>query len=241
MRRLATTAYRDEASNIHRLPLVEHALSVAEVVEAAFTESGELTNNPKLEEDIYLAALGHNLYEYASTEPDLVRFTFGDRVHAYIEALTRRQDDPNRTAYLARHQGAAGPARLIRLAELIDNTAVSARDIARLHARWVNSTFVNLGSHWLESAMTADLKILPRTSALLQARLRAEHGRLLARLAAQRSLDAQSAMMAANEVAKNGSKGARKFDPAVAEDALRLMKEQEWREAMLVRSTYLFA
>ena len=62
MRVLVIQAHAHQQRNAGRVPYVAHVMSVAEVLSDALSQSGDAIDDAtKL--DLYLAALGHDLYE----------------------------------------------------------------------------------------------------------------------------------------------------------------------------------
>ena len=101
MRALVMTAHTGQQRNAGRLPYVVHVLSVGEILREALELTREC-RDPELARDMYLAALGHDLYEDTSVPVEHVRQHFGTRVDGMIGGMTSRVGDYNRTAYEAR-------------------------------------------------------------------------------------------------------------------------------------------
>lgn len=58
------------------------------IVDDALTETGEMAGDDPHQEDIYLAAVAHDLYEDTAIKPERIREHFGGRVDSYIEGMT---------------------------------------------------------------------------------------------------------------------------------------------------------
>ena len=86
----------------------------------------------------------------------------------------------------------------------------------------------------------AKFETFPDTGELMIEWLRFAYNRMVANLEIYAELEQSDPMKAADAAAKTGKDKARGIDPKLAEEQLRKMKEQEWREALLVRGTYLF-
>jgi len=240
MRRLAIEAQAEPKRNAGRVPYPAHALSVGRIVDDALTRTGELAGDAAHQEDIYLAGVGHGLYEDTAVTPQQVREQFGERVDAYVEGMTRRQDDPRRAAYLARMRGAVEPVKLIRIAGLVENVTRCAYGIHELEARWIRRTFLPIVGEVIASVGKARFDKFPATGELMLQWLRFGYDRMVANLEIHAELGRGDPMEAAHAAAASGRARAREIDPEIAEKSLRRMKEQEWREALLVRGTHLF-
>src|SRR6266496_3952200 len=92
MRALAIQAHAHQQRNAGRVPYVAHVMSVAEVLVDALSESGDAID-AGMKLDLYLAALGHDLYEDTSVAREDVRARFGERVDTMIDAMTNRVGD----------------------------------------------------------------------------------------------------------------------------------------------------
>ena len=230
MRTLVAEAYGGEAHNPYRLPRLGHAHAVAQSLQQALGESLELAGDTLLREDLYLASLGHELFASGSAEEETVGLAFGVRVHALIEAMT----------CAASHESVTGAAQLIQLASLIDNITSCTASVGWLRDRWVRRTFMPLAAAVVENALTGELATLNHAGQILRQRLLAAYNLLVARMSTRESLRPDDPMEAANEVARSGREKGTYFDPEVGESVLRRMKEQEWREALLVRTSHLF-
>jgi hypothetical protein len=240
MRELAVEAHANQTRRAVPVPYAAHVLSVGRIVDDALTETGELVDEEEHQEDIYLAAVGHALYEDTKVEPEQIRRQFGERVDSYIEGMTSRPDDTNRAEYLARMQGAVEPMKLIKLADLVDNVTSCAYRIPDLSARWIRGTFMPIAGERIANIGKAKFETFPETSKLMIEWLRFAYNRMIANLEIYADLDHRDPMEVADAAAEKGMPKASDLDPKMAEWVLRRMKEQEWREGLLIRGTYLF-
>jgi hypothetical protein len=240
MRELAIEAHAKQTRRAVPVPYAAHVLSVGRIVDDALTETGELVDDEQHQEDIYLAAVGHGLYEDTNVEPEQICQQFGGRVDSYIEGMTSRPDDANGAEYLARMEGAVEPVQLIKLADLIDNVTSCAYGSHDLDARWIRRTFMPIAGAMIANIGKAKFETFPETSKLMNEWLRFAYSRMIANLEIYAELDPRDPMGVADAVAKTGQDKARAVDPKIAEAQLRKMKEQEWREGLLVRGAHLF-
>jgi len=167
MRALVVRAHAAQRRNGGRVPYAAHVLSVGEILSDALAASGDLADDPALAGDLYLAALGHDLYEDTAVGPEDVRRQFGTRVDGLIEGMTNRDGDHDRAAYLARMRAAEPAVRLIKLADLIDNAVSCAYGIHDLGEAWVRGTFLPIAEEMSLVVTTSAYPGVERTAAVL--------------------------------------------------------------------------
>src|SRR5262245_60206066 len=167
MRAFVAEAHAAQRRNAGRVPYAAHVLSVGEILRDALTASGELDADPDLARDLYLAAIGHDLYEDTEATPEAVRARFGARVDAFIEGMTNRTGDHDRDAYVARMRGADEGVRLIKIADLIDNATSCAYGIHDLGDSWMRSFFVPIAMEMARVVASVEYDRFPRTAARL--------------------------------------------------------------------------
>lgn len=98
-----------------RADQVKHCANVMRLLEQALDME---PISPATRRAMLLAALGHDLYEDSDIEPSQVSTEYGSDVERLIEAMTERcgMDE-----YIERMASGPEEARLIKLADLIDN------------------------------------------------------------------------------------------------------------------------
>jgi hypothetical protein len=221
---------------VGRALYLAHALSVGRIVEEALNDTGELIGDEPYQEDICLAAAGHDLYADTSVTPEEIRQDFGTWVDILIEGMTNRPEDPNRPKYLARNGDAVEALRLIKLAALIDNITSCGHRIDELGSRWVRRTLMPFAGQAVLNTAVARYEDLPDTAALMMGWLRFAYKRMESNL----DIFDELAPREPEKPARAAAKKAGAFDPEIGRVKLAQMKEREWREALLVRGAYLF-
>ena len=100
----------------------KHCKGAADILEEAITEQSDMTESPVVE-NVYLAALGHDLYEDGKPEvkPEDIAVDYGQEVADLIAEVTNRKDDEHRDDYLEQLRTASDEAILIKYADQIDN------------------------------------------------------------------------------------------------------------------------
>jgi len=239
MRALVIDAHAGQSRNAGRVPYAAHVLSVAEILRTAIEQGGEC-DDESLGADLYLAALGHDLYEDTKTMPADVRQRFGARVDTFIEGMTNRSGDDDRADYEARMTTAREEIRLIKLADLVDNVVSCAYGIHDLGRRWVSGTFRPLAAGMVASVGRATYERFPKTAHLLESWLDFGLERLDANLAIALALapESEGADAAAKRIATWD--GTLPGDPARAKELLQKDRERERREGWLSKGMRVF-
>jgi hypothetical protein len=141
MLELVQRAHEKQSRNGGRVPYWMHLLSVAQILDWALDVADELPDDAA-REDLYLAALGHDLYEDTAVQPIDVRLSYGERVDGWIQGMTNPGGDNDRAAYHRQMAAAPEEVRLIKLADMTENTASCSYAIADMGVEWMTNTFV---------------------------------------------------------------------------------------------------
>ena len=127
--------------NNGRVPYWHHCLSTAEIVYDAICRSNEF-EDPAVATDIFLAALGHDLYEDTPIDPKEIKDAFGARVDEWIRFLTNEEGDDFRENYIRKIESSPEEIKLIKLADVTDNTMSCAYGLHDLGAEWVRTQYM---------------------------------------------------------------------------------------------------
>lgn len=162
---LVKEAHAAQSRNNGRVPYWMHVQAVAHVLDFGIARGGEIRY--PLRERLYLAALGHDLYEDTKvTRADIER-QFGEDVAAWIQGMTNDGDD-DRAAYLARMAAAPEEVRLIKLADVIENTTSVSYAVPDMGIEWVESFFVPIATEMHDLLGKSEFPKYPRTAQALQ-------------------------------------------------------------------------
>jgi hypothetical protein len=168
MRELTRSAHDGQTRNAGRVPYWVHTDAVADICRAALASCGERgILGADAANDLVLAAYGHDLYEDTSVSPEAVRAEFGARVDGWIRDLTNETGDHDRAAYLAHIQVMPDEARVIKCADLIDNTLSVAYGVHDLGLGWVREFFLPIGTDTRDVLHSAAFERLPATGSYL--------------------------------------------------------------------------
>lgn len=129
-------AHADQTRNNGNVPYVQHCFNVAEILVHVLNEHDETPSEEELEV-LQLIGLGHDLFEDTSVGPDQIRQRFGVVVSQGIEALSNYDGDDNTKKYLEEIRGGSDDTRLIKAADLADNTLSVYYGFHDLGADWV--------------------------------------------------------------------------------------------------------
>lgn len=141
-------------------------------------EADEIEPDSSIVLNLYLAAQGHDLYEDTHVSSQQIIDLFGVRVHSWIAHLTNRHGDQNRAAYLDHIQATPEEVRLIKLGDLIDNSASCAYGLHDLGAEWVSSFLLPVVNEMREVIGRTAFVKYPQTARRLSAVLEFSCARL---------------------------------------------------------------
>ncbi|MEW6747716.1 MAG: hypothetical protein AB1486_33720 [Planctomycetota bacterium] len=213
------------STDTHARVRMAHAAGVARLVEEALAESQECADPVGLAE-LTAAALGHHLYEDTAVDRSEVK-RLGTRIDLVIDGLTVR-DRAQPAPVLDRRLVDA--ARLIKLADLVDNTLAAAADLARLGSDWARKRFLPTLTHVSRTVHAATVTEYPSAAQRLRERLHAAMDRLNANIAVQREREQATP---ARPLATPG--------PLVGDaDVLAAHEESQLREGWLVQGMHVF-
>jgi (p)ppGpp synthase/HD superfamily hydrolase len=152
--------------NNGRIPYWHHCLSTAEIVYDAICRSNEFEDS-SIVTDIFLSALAHDLYEDTPIDPAEIRIRFGARVDDWVRYLTNEEGDDFRENYIRKIASSPEEVKLIKLADVTDNTASCAYGLHDLGVAWVMEQYM---PHLVEmrNVITADcFQRYTRTASIL--------------------------------------------------------------------------
>lgn len=151
------------------MPYWQHCLRVADILDEALTDTS-VSISSDLREDLYLAALGHDLYEDTAASPAEIRGQFGERVDRFIRLMTNPGSDDDRAAYVAQIRTAPEEIKLIKLADMVDNTAGCAYRLLapELGLKWATDFFLPIISEMRDVMAQARFQLYDRAAQQLR-------------------------------------------------------------------------
>ena len=154
------------------IPYTDHLYGVKSVLLSALTEPGEC-QDPELIADLCDAALGHDLLEDTEvTEAEIVSAA-NARVLGLIRELTNPVDDAHTEQYMEQLSCSTEEARLVKYADLIENTTSVAYNYYTLGEAWFTGFYAPILHRTTEVLAETDFVRYPQTAAYLRSLLRA--------------------------------------------------------------------
>lgn len=179
MRSLVKAAHAHQSRNNGQTPYYEHCFEVAEIFENAIAQSGEFVDSLDLAADLYLAALGHDLYEDTQVTPQEIIDAFNPRVDQLIGYLTNDMSDYDREAYHQKIQDGPEEAKLVKMSDLIENSTSVANNLDKLGLKWVQEFFLPIISEMKQVIDQSAFVRFPKTAMILSGQLQERYMTLL--------------------------------------------------------------
>ncbi len=123
-----------------KIPYTDHLFGVKSILTSVLSMYDEC-KDLDLQNDMCCAALGHDLLEDTDTTEALIVEATNDRVLNLIKELTNPVDDAHTDQYMQQLSKASEEARLIKYADLIENTLSVAYNYYHLGERWVQNFY----------------------------------------------------------------------------------------------------
>ena len=162
--------HEGQTRNNGKVPYWQHCVSTAEILEKALDQSGEITDL-SLRHDLMIAALGHDLLEDTTMDLDKLRDLSNDRVADLVFALTNTEDDFHRAKYMEKMAHAPEEAWLVKMSDLVDNTASCAYGIADLTKKWVVEFYLPILKDTEKELEQKEFTKYPQTAEILKSEL----------------------------------------------------------------------
>jgi len=134
--------YHSHQKRAGNRPYWEHCFSVAKAVEQALSKENRVDTNRMRQ--IVLAAKGHDLYEDTDVPSKTIVDQYGKGVHDLIQELTNAEGDDDVKGYVEKMRYASEEARLIKLADLLDNYRSVKKNMAELGREWIEGWFLKI-------------------------------------------------------------------------------------------------
>lgn len=122
------------------VPVWHHLARVSGILETVLADTGEGT--PEGRADIVLAALGHDTLEDTEVRESELEEIFGARALSLIKGMTNTFGDDHPEPYVAQVAAAEEGTRLIKLADLLDNTMGATYNLYALGVKWCDEFYL---------------------------------------------------------------------------------------------------
>lgn len=159
-------------------PYVFHCKNVANIINDAFTETGELEQDIDLLTNIRLSALGHDLIEDTKITKENIEAEFGEEVAILVDYLTNYEGDNNRTKYVNNMGTAPEEAKLVKIADMTENCLSVAYNAQSLGLEWIQSFFLPIINEMKSNIKIEQFTKYRKTAVLLFKQLEFAYRRL---------------------------------------------------------------
>ena len=132
--------YHSQQYRNGKIPYTDHLFGVKSILMSALSQTGEC-KDLQLTEDMCNAALGHDLLEDTDVSEAEVISVTNERVLELIQELTNPVDDSHTEQYMQQLSIASEEARLIKYADLIENTTSVAYSYYTLGEQWLQGFY----------------------------------------------------------------------------------------------------
>lgn len=143
-----------------------HAQRVRAILEGAAQMTGEIPSD--MPGTVVCAALGHDLLEDSDVTEEAIERIVGPDALEIIKELTNQDGDVHTEGYIQQMTMASEEARLIKYADLIDNTLHASFDAHGLGHQWMTSYFLPIIDPMAAALDATSFMKFPRTAALLR-------------------------------------------------------------------------
>ena len=158
IRRYHAAQYRNNRKCCEKveIPYTDHLYGVASIL--------ELTRECPDPQDMIQAALGHDLLEDTSVAETEIAEAANRHVLELIRELTNPVDDAHTDRYMRQLSTASEEARLVKYADLIENTSSVAYNIYILGKEWTDSFYLPILTRTTEILAETSFPTYPETA-----------------------------------------------------------------------------
>lgn len=160
-------------------PYWHHCVSVCEILEDALNSSNDLNKNTNKKNNLLLAAIGHDLYEDTEIDREYIKKEFNEEVDEYIWYLTNEQSDENRSQYVQKIKSSPELAKLIKLADMVENSTSVAYTIHNNGKKWTESFFIPIIKEMKKNLSINDFDKFKKTAQILFNQLEFAYRRII--------------------------------------------------------------
>lgn len=159
--------YRNPVEGMDAVPYTEHLYGVASIVSSVLDITGEITDE-SLRQDIFYAALGHDLLEDTDATDEEIVSASSTRALAFIKELTNPADDSHTDGYMTQISSATEAARIVKYADLIENTMSVAYNLRILEKEWLDNIYLPILNKTTQVLKDTKFNAYPKTASFLR-------------------------------------------------------------------------
>ena len=149
-----------------KIPYIDHLYSVESVLQSVFAITDDIFDE-QIKNDMCCVALGHDLLEDTSVSEDEISDSTNEHVLSLIKELTNPDDDDHTDRYMDQLKHASEEARLIKYADLIENTKSVIYNRYILGEDWLK-WYLRIASGTKKVLDGTEFEKYPKTAELLQ-------------------------------------------------------------------------
>lgn len=155
--------HKNQTRNGGKTPCTVHLYGVESIISSLIDKGGEITDS-SLISDLKNGALGHDLLEDTDIpEESIVKFA-NERTLSLIKEVTNPDDDLHTERYMAQLESASEEGRLIKYADLIDNTFSVAYGLQDLGKDWAENFYLPIMKKTKEVLARTSFERYPKTA-----------------------------------------------------------------------------
>lgn len=181
MENLILKYHSSQTRNNGKLPYIVHLYGTANILESAINVSNDKLDD-QTKDNLRLAALGHDLLEDTTVSKQEILSVSNEQVLSIIQYLTNPDDDEHTDSYMDKLASSPEEARIVKYADLIDNTFSVTYGLSDLDLVWVYRVFLPIVKNTTETLKKTRFVKYPQLSALLQIMLYTATNRLYTEL-----------------------------------------------------------
>ena len=159
--------YRNPVEGMEAVPYTEHLYGVASIVSSVLDITGEITDE-SLRQDIFYATLGHDLLEDTDATDEEIVSASSTRALAFIKELTNPADDSHTDGYMTQISSATEAARIVKYADLIENTMSVAYNLRILEKEWTGQYHLPILNKTTQVLKDTEFNAYPKTASFLR-------------------------------------------------------------------------
>ena len=153
-----------------KVPYYDHLFGVESILSFALNKFDEC-QDVQIKRDMLSAALGHDLLEDTTiSEDEIIAYT-NSRVLSLIKELTNPMDDAHTEQYMQQLSNASEEARLIKYADLIENTTCVCHNMHIVGDEWYENVYRPILFGTMAVLKKAEFPKYPRTAEFLRGTL----------------------------------------------------------------------
>ena len=155
--------HKGQTRNGGKTPYTVHLYGVESILSSLIDKGGEITD-PSLISDLKNGALGHDLLEDTDVPKELIAKTANERTLSLIKEVTNPDDDSHTERYMDQLKNSSEEGRLIKYADLIDNTFSVAYGLQDLGRDWAENFYLPIMKNTKKMLAETAFEKYPKTA-----------------------------------------------------------------------------